>query len=80
MRRIGVVPAAGHIEANLAALTQTLGNAGGRPARSHRAVDRNAANVRRPPPLELLAAKLDCVLFATNAAPIASIIELRNAG
>jgi len=41
-------------------------------------VDRNAASFADVA-AKLLAAKLDCVLFATNAAPIASIIDLMSA-
>jgi branched-chain amino acid transport system substrate-binding protein len=76
MRRIGVVLLQDTSKANLAAMTTALGSLSIAPIEVI-AVDRNAASFSDVA-AKLLAAKLDCVLFATNAAPIAAIIDLMN--
>ncbi len=77
MRRIGVVLLQDTSKANLAAMTLALSTLSIAPIEII-AVDRNAASFADVA-AKLLAAKLDCVLFATNAAPIASIIDLMSA-
>ena len=77
MRRIGVVLLQDTSKANLSAMTQALGGLSIAPLEVI-AVDRNAPSFAGVA-TKLLDAKLDCVLFATNAAPIASIIDLMNA-
>jgi branched-chain amino acid transport system substrate-binding protein len=78
MRRVGVVLLQDTSKANLAAMTQALSSLAIAPLEVI-GVDRNATSFADVA-AKLLASKLDCVLFATNAAPIASIIDLMNAG
>lgn len=77
MRRVGVVHLQG-AGANLQTLNQTLSDMAISPLQTI-AIDRNAssmADVSR----QLLDAKLDCVLLATNALPARMIIEDMKAG
>jgi branched-chain amino acid transport system substrate-binding protein len=77
MSRVGVVTLQDTSKANLDAMTQALATLSVAPLVAL-SVDRNATNfddVGR----QLLAARLDCVLFATNAAPIAAVIQTMRA-
>ncbi|HJV94502.1 MAG TPA: ABC transporter substrate-binding protein, partial [Albitalea sp.] len=77
MRRIGVVLLQDTSKANLAAMTQALASMSITPIEVV-AVDRNAPSFADVAD-KLMAAKLDCVLFTTNAAPVAAIIDLMSA-
>jgi ABC-type branched-subunit amino acid transport system substrate-binding protein len=78
MRRIGVVYLQDTSKANLAAMSQALTTLSITPLETI-AVDRNAASFNDVAD-KLLAAKLDCVLFSANSAPIAKIIDQMMAG
>ena len=73
MRRVGYVYLKDTSPANQAAMESALSATGIKPAETI-ALDRNAksfdADVEK-----LLAAKVDCILFTTNAAPIVSLTE-----
>ena len=73
MRRIGVVMLQDTSAANLNALTQALGAMSIKP-KEVISIDRNAQSFTDAGN-RLLAAQLDCVLFATNATPVAAIID-----
>lgn len=73
MQRVGVVYLGDTSKANLDAMTAALSSLALEPKLSI-AVDRNAASFEGVAN-ELLAAKLDCVLFTANAGPIAKIID-----
>ena len=74
MRRIGVVLLQDTSKANLDAMTEALSSLSVAPIEVI-AIDRNASSFAGTA-AKLMDAKLDCVLFATNAAPIAAIIDL----
>lgn len=73
MRRIGVVTLKDTSPANLAAMNQALSILSITPVEAI-AVDNNATSFTEVGN-RLLAAKLDLVLFATNASPVAAIID-----
>ncbi|MEW6706717.1 MAG: ABC transporter substrate-binding protein [Pseudomonadota bacterium] len=73
LRRVGVVYLGDTTKANLEALTQALATAGMEPKVTV-AIDRNSSSFE-PIATELLNARLDCVLFTANAAPVARIID-----
>lgn len=73
MRRIGVVYLKDTSKVNLDAMTRALSVLSMTPVETI-AIDRNATSFTEVGE-KLLAARLDCVLFATNAAPVAAIID-----
>lgn len=73
MQRVGVVYLGDTSKANLDAMTAALSSLAIEPKVSI-AIDRNATSFESVAN-ELLAAKLDCVLFTSNAGPIAKIID-----
>jgi branched-chain amino acid transport system substrate-binding protein len=73
MRRVGVVYLGDTSRANLDAMTTALAAKSIVPEVSV-AIDRNATSFD-PVVEQLLAARLDCVLFTANAAPVARIID-----
>ncbi len=73
MQRVGVVYLGDTSRANLDAMTAALGSLSIEPKVSI-AIDRNATSFDTVAS-ELLAARLDCVLFTSNAAPVAKIID-----
>lgn len=73
MQRVGVVYLGDTSKANLDAMTAALSSLAIQPKVSI-AIDRNATSFEGVAN-ELMAAKLDCVLFTANAAPIAKIID-----
>lgn len=77
-QRVGYVYLKDTSKANLAAMTQALDAVGVKPA-VVLGIDRNAKSLQAEAQ-QLLDAKLDCVLFTTNAAPVLSIVEHLNAG
>lgn len=74
LERVGIVYMADAAASNLNSLKQALADVNITPKASV-GIDRNAANFDAVAS-ELLNAKLDCVLFTTNAEPIAKIIEV----
>jgi ABC-type branched-subunit amino acid transport system substrate-binding protein len=74
MRRVGVVYLGDTSRANLDAMNNALSALALQPTVTI-AIDRNAASFDGAAN-ELLAAKLDCVLFTANAAPVAKIIDV----
>lgn len=77
-QRVGYVYLKDTSQANLAAMTQALDAVGVKPA-VVLGIDRNAKSLQ-PEAKQLLDAKLDCVMFTTNAAPVLAIVEHLNAG
>jgi len=77
-QRVGYVHLRDTSTANLAAMTQALDAVGVKPTVVI-GIDRNA-NSLQPEARQLLDAKLDCVMFTTNAGPVLSIVEHLNAG
>jgi branched-chain amino acid transport system substrate-binding protein len=77
MRRVGVVTLEDVSKANLEAMNAALGDMGIAP-KVALAIDRNKTDFDGVA-TQLLEAKLDCVLFTTNAAPIAAVIDRMNA-
>lgn len=75
-QRVGYVFLKDTSKANLSAMTQALEAVGVQPAVVV-GIDRNAKSLQ-PVAQQLLDAKLDVVLFTTNAAPVLSIIEHMN--
>jgi ABC-type branched-subunit amino acid transport system substrate-binding protein len=78
MRRVGVVTLGDTSRANVEAMNNALSALSLQPT-VNLAIDRNAAsfdNVAN----ELLAAKLDCVLFTANAGPVGKIIDAMHRG
>ena len=75
--RVGLVHQVGITPANLGAMTGALANAGIAP-REVIAVDQNPASFQAAA-TKLAGASLDCVLFVTNAAPVAAIIDQMHA-
>jgi ABC-type branched-subunit amino acid transport system substrate-binding protein len=73
LRRVGVVYLGDTSKANLEAMNQALTALGLEPKVSL-AIDRNSTSFE-PVATELLNARLDCVLFTANAAPVAKIID-----
>jgi branched-chain amino acid transport system substrate-binding protein len=73
LSKVAVVTLNDTSKANLQAMNVALGNLGVKPSLSL-AIDRNA-NSFEDAAEELLKARLDCVLFTANAAPIAKIID-----
>jgi ABC-type branched-subunit amino acid transport system substrate-binding protein len=73
MQRVGVVYLGDTSQANLDAMTQALRQMNIEPTASV-AIDRNATSFEGVAN-ELLAARLDCVLFTANAGPVARIID-----
>lgn len=73
MRRVGVVTLGDTSKANLDAMNAALAALSLEPTLSV-AIDRNAASFEGVAN-ELLAARLDCVLFTANAGPVAKIID-----
>ena len=73
MRRVSVVTLEDTSRANLDAMNLALHSMSIAPQASLR-IDRNAPNFD-PVATQLLESKPDCVLFTTNAAPVASIID-----
>lgn len=73
LRRVGVVYLGDTSKANMDAMNQALGALGLEPKMSV-AIDRNSSTFE-PVATELLNARLDCVLFTANAAPVAKIID-----
>lgn len=73
MQRVGVVTLADTSAANVEAMAQALRALNIEPTASV-TIDRNATSFEGPAN-ELLAAKLDCVLFTANAGPVAKIID-----
>lgn len=78
MRRIGYVHLKDTSSANLQAMTSALDTVGVKLTTSV-ALDRNAKSFTNEAE-QLLAAKLDCVMFTTNAGPITSVVEQMAAG
>jgi ABC-type branched-subunit amino acid transport system substrate-binding protein len=74
LRRVGYVYLEDTSKANLDAMTQALKAVGVEPAVVV-PIDRNNKDLQ-PAARKLLDARLDCVLFTTNAAPILKIVEL----
>jgi ABC-type branched-subunit amino acid transport system substrate-binding protein len=74
LRNVGVVTLNDTSRANLEAMTAALAALAIVPKVSV-TIDRNATSFEAPAN-ELLAGKLDCVLFTANAAPVARIIDL----
>lgn len=74
MRRVGVVTLGDTSKANLEAMNSALASLGLQPTVSL-AIDRNATSFDSVAS-ELLAAKLDCVLFTANAGPVGKIIDV----
>jgi ABC-type branched-subunit amino acid transport system substrate-binding protein len=72
MRRVGLVMLKDTSNANRLALDNALQAAGVQPTLAL-ALDRNQADFRHEVK-QLVAARLDCVLFSTNAAPVAAIV------
>jgi branched-chain amino acid transport system substrate-binding protein len=77
-QRVGYVHLKDTSTANLAAMTQALDAVGVKPTMVI-GIDRNAKSLQ-PEARQLLDAKLDCVMFTTNAAPVLGIVEHLNAG
>lgn len=77
-QRVGYVHLKDTSKANLAAMTQALDAVGVKPALVI-GIDRNAKSLQSEAQ-QLLEAKLDCVMFTTNAAPVLSVVEHLNAG
>ena len=77
-RRVGYVYLKDTSKANLAAMTKALETVGVKPTVVV-AIDRNTTSLD-PQAQQLLDAKLDVVMFTTNAAPVLSIVERMNAG
>lgn len=73
LRRIGVVYLGDTSKADTEALAQVLKTVGVEPTVTV-AIDRNGTSFEAPAN-ELLNARLDCVLFTANAAPVARIID-----
>jgi ABC-type branched-subunit amino acid transport system substrate-binding protein len=73
LRRVGVVYLGDTSKANLEALNQALAAVGVEP-KIALAIDRNSASFEGAA-AELMNARLDCVLFTANAAPVARIID-----
>jgi len=73
MQRIGVVTLGDTSQANLDAMTQALRQLNIEPTAAV-SIDRNATSFEAAAN-ELLAARLDCVLFTANAGPVARIID-----
>lgn len=73
MQRVGVVYLGDTSQANLEAMNQALRQTNIEPTASI-AIDRNATSFDNVAS-ELLAARLDCVLFTANAGPVAKIID-----
>jgi ABC-type branched-subunit amino acid transport system substrate-binding protein len=73
LRRVGVVYLGDTSKANLEALSHALAAVGVEPKVTV-AIDRNSASFEGAAK-ELLDARLDCVLFTANAAPVARIID-----
>lgn len=78
MRRVGYVYLKDTTPANLGAMTAALESVGVKLTVSV-GLDRNAKSFQADA-AQLLAAKLDCVLFTTNAAPIVGVVEHLVAG
>jgi len=76
LKRVGYVFLKDTSKANLSAMTQALEGVGIQPAVVV-GIDRNTKSLQ-PAAKQLLDAKLDVVLFTTNAAPVLSIIEHMN--
>ena len=72
-QRLGYVHLKDTSKANLAAMNQALESVGIQPM-AVVGIDRNAKSLK-PEAQQLLDARLDCVLFTTNAGPVLSIIE-----
>jgi len=72
-KRIGYVHLKDTSKANLLAMEDALGRLGVQPV-AVVPIDRNAGSLM-PVAQQLLAQRLDCVMFTTNAAPVLSIIE-----
>jgi ABC-type branched-subunit amino acid transport system substrate-binding protein len=77
-QRLGYVFLKDTSKANLSAMEDALKTVGVNPTVVV-GIDRNAKTLQ-PVAQQLLDAKLDCVLFTTNAGPVLSIIEHMNAG
>lgn len=77
-QRVGYVYLKDTSKANLAAMTKALETVGVKPT-AVVAIDRNAKSLEAEAK-QLLDAKLDVVMFTTNAAPVLSIVERMNAG
>lgn len=77
-QRVGYVYLKDTSKANLAAMTKALETVGVKPT-TIVAIDRNAKSLEAEAK-QLLDAKLDVVMFTTNAAPVLSIVEHMNAG
>ena len=78
LKRIGCVRLQDTSGANLEAMHQALRSAGVAPV-ANVAIDRNSKDFT-PAVRELLAARSDAILFATNAAPILRMVEQLGAG
>lgn len=77
-QRVGYVYLKDTSKANLAAMTKALETVGVKPT-AVVAIDRNAKSLEAEAK-QLLDAKLDVVMFTTNASPVLSIVERMNAG
>ncbi len=77
LRRVGVVYLQDASKANLDAMNAALSSTGVSPAVAI-GTDRNGRDFSEVA-ATLLSARLDCVLFSTNAAPVAAIIDQMNA-
>jgi ABC-type branched-subunit amino acid transport system substrate-binding protein len=78
LRRVGYVYLKDTSKANLDAMTQALDAVDIKPSVVI-GIDRNGKSLQSEAQL-LLDARLDCVMFTTNAAPVLAIIEHMNAG
>lgn len=78
MQRVGVVYLGDTSKANMEAMATALSSLSVMPKISI-PIDRNNTNFEQIAS-QLLAAKLDCVLFTTNAAPAAKVIDLMRQG
>jgi ABC-type branched-subunit amino acid transport system substrate-binding protein len=77
-KKVGYVYLQDTSKINLATMTSVMDGAGIKPPIAL-GVDRNAKDIEGAA-RQLLAAKLDCVVFTTNAAPVLAIMKLMNDG